>query len=231
MGNKEKDDKLEYDYQLMRDNLVKAAEGWTEGATADYLDLLAEIVGVATLAAEDNVHCHSGLWRNADLCRTWLKYGKEYLQYADRYALDHLYVTGERILETLEEHPRLMAEMLRLMIEVTENIEAQAEHDVDLGVEFRRQLYSLEKNIRLADEGRLDLITTGGVLGSDPVEWTAEFERVVDEADRRVEERLDGVPRQMGFCHTLWSARTEALAELGVEWRSPREMNPGVFFD
>ena len=88
-----------------------------------------------------------------------------------------------------------------------------------------------EKNIRLADEGRLDEIPQTGHLKRDPVEWTARYEEVIDEAEREAHEQLKDVPRGMGFCFAYWPEKREALARRGVEWRDPHLMNPHVIFD
>ncbi|MGM9737267.1 MAG: hypothetical protein ACI3ZT_02505, partial [Candidatus Cryptobacteroides sp.] len=87
------------------------------------------------------------------------------------------------------------------------------------------------RNISYADSGKLDLIEDDRRLKYDPVEWTARWEEIIDEADRIAEERLADQPRGMGYCHAFWSERAAALASLGLEWRSPVRMNPGVLFD
>lgn len=71
----------------------------------------------------------------------------------------------------------------------------------------------------------------GGMLKVDPVQATPEWEDVIYEVEKEVDEHLEDEPRGMGFCFGYWSAKRAALARRGIEWRSPSAMNPGVMFD
>ena len=64
----------------------------------------------------------------------------------------------------------------------------------------------------------------------DEVEYTAEFE----EAMELIQPILDsefGVKPRFGVCHAIWSKQKELLAEHGINWLSPAELNPEVIFD
>ena len=69
------------------------------------------------------------------------------------------------------------------------------------------------------------------MLKSDPVEWTAEYEAVIDEADHEAYQHLKDSPRGMGFCFGYWAEKRNALARRGIEWKSPNILNPRVMFD
>ena len=71
----------------------------------------------------------------------------------------------------------------------------------------------------------------GGMLKVDPVQATPEWEEVIYEVEKELDEQLKDEPRCMGFCHSYWSAKRAALARRGIEWRSPSAMNPRVMFD
>ena len=71
----------------------------------------------------------------------------------------------------------------------------------------------------------------GGILKTDPVQATAEWEDVIHDVEKEVDEQLKDEPRGMGFCFSYWSAKRAALARRGIEWRSPSAMNPRVMFD
>ena len=71
----------------------------------------------------------------------------------------------------------------------------------------------------------------GGMLKVDPVQATSEWEKVIYEVEKEVDEELKDEARGMGFCHSYWSAKRAALARRGIEWRSPSAMNPRVMFD
>lgn len=68
-------------------------------------------------------------------------------------------------------------------------------------------------------------------LKYDPVQNTPEWEEIIYEVEKELDEKFSGVDRYMGFCHEYWSAKRAALAKRGIEWRSPQQMNPRVRFD
>ncbi len=61
---------------------------------------------------------------------------------------------------------------------------------------------------------------------SDPVELTEEYLAVIDEVERLVEEN-----KTMNFVLENWELRKFYLAEKGIDWISPAQLNPGVMFD
>ena len=71
----------------------------------------------------------------------------------------------------------------------------------------------------------------GGMLKVDPVQATPQWEEVIFEVEKELDEHLKDEPRGMGFCHRYWGAKRAALARRGIEWRSPTAMNPRVMFD
>ena len=93
----------------------------------------------------------------------------------------------------------------------------------------REKIYKELK--KLIDNNEFDKIVQKGWLKYDPVEWSARWEEVIDEAQREVDDRLADVPRGMGFCHGYWQELKGALKRRGVSWRSPSQMNPCVMFD
>lgn len=68
-------------------------------------------------------------------------------------------------------------------------------------------------------------------LNFDPVERTQLWEDVYYEAEQECDRRLGDTPRGMSFCFAHWSTFRQVLAERGIRWRSPSEMNPRVLFD
>lgn len=71
----------------------------------------------------------------------------------------------------------------------------------------------------------------GRLLEFDPIERSPQWEDVYLEVEEECDRRLSDMPRGMGFCHAYWPTRREVLAEHGIKWRSPHEMNPRVMFD
>ena len=68
-------------------------------------------------------------------------------------------------------------------------------------------------------------------LKFDDVERSEEWERYIYEVEKKVDAEMKGTPRGMGFCFGYWSAKRSVLERYGIEWRSPRQMNPRVLFD
>lgn len=68
-------------------------------------------------------------------------------------------------------------------------------------------------------------------LKADPVERTPEWEENYYEVELECDSRLKDIPRGMGFCHAYWPTLRAVLAERGIEWHSPSELNPRVMFD
>ena len=136
------------------------------------------------------------------------------------------------MLNAVSEHPRLKAELLRFKIEVLERGCEVSGHESSLVDDLNDEFEALEHNIALADAGKPEAITQTGHLKHDPIEWTARWEEIIDDADRKVFDALADTPRGMGFCHAYWHTRAEVLRrDYGLEWRSPAVMNPRVLFD
>ena len=97
---------------------------------------------------------------------------------------------------------------------------------------FRKVDSRIYKFAWIADKIALDCWDgLGGMLKVDPVQATPEWENVIYEVEKEVDEELKDEPRGMGFCFSYWSAKRAALARRGIEWRSPSAMNPRVMFD
>lgn len=71
----------------------------------------------------------------------------------------------------------------------------------------------------------------GRHLKVDPIQASEKWEEVIYDVEKEIDEELKDESRGMGFCHAYWSTKRAALARHGIEWKSPRTMNPGVMFD
>lgn len=118
-----------------------------------------------------------------------------------------------------------------MYLTVLRRIEAQQQHDLTAAEDASRKIDRLQRNIALADKGLLDEIRTDGHLKSDPIEWTRQYEDVIDDVERELDLLLYDHPRGMGFCHALWYYKEQVLQMYGISWRSPHVMNPRVMFD
>jgi hypothetical protein len=71
-------------------------------------------------------------------------------------------------------------------------------------------------------------------IKQDPIESDPQFASIIHQVDVQAEENLlrQGRRAGRGFCHLFWREKQRLLKELhGIEWKSPRELNPGVLFD
>ena len=198
--------------------------------TAEALDLYYDVCCGCVLVAEASLREQEDEWEIASLCRMLLKYAA-WLEEFD-HMLDSAYSVVSRFEDCLMDHPRLKLRLLELELTIVRRIEALHNHDLSYAENLEREISRHKRNIHFADNDQLDSIEqTGYGLKKDPVEWTARWEEVIDEADRMAEEKLKGYPRGMGFCFSYWHEREKALRQFGIEWRSPAEMNPRVRFD
>ena len=191
----------------------------------ELLKTCTECVKQAKEAMED----YKSPWMVAELARKYADAAEILKGY--EHLINTLYSLNKEMLEQIYDHPRLKLRLLRIQLSVLRYIEALNGHELGITEDVRDEIDELSNCIALADEGRLDEIPQTGHLKRDPVEWTARWEEVIDEADRIAYENLRDVPRGMGWCFGFWSERKAALRKFGIEWRSPGNMNPRVLFD
>ena len=161
---------------------------------------------------------------------------RKYLAVANRlkgysHLIHQLYSLNKRMLNVLSDHPRLRLQLCAIQLEVLHDIEQESGHSLGITEDMQAEFEQLSRAIWLADHDMLETIPQTGHLKRDPVEWTKQWEDVIDEADRIAYSHLRDVPRGMGFCFAFWQERAAALRSLGVEWRNPHLMNPSVHFD
>ncbi len=87
-------------------------------------------------------------------------------------------------------------------------------------------LFTPEELVKIIHDPRI------GHLRRDPVEYTWEWEEIYYDVEEKIDERFASVPRHMGLCFRIWSAKRDLLKnEYGIDWHSPAQMNPRVHFD
>lgn len=69
------------------------------------------------------------------------------------------------------------------------------------------------------------------MLNFDSIRRTPLWEENICRWEEECDKRMGDTPRGMGFCFGYWHTFAAVLAEEGVEWKSPHQMNPGVLFD
>ncbi len=145
--------------------------------------------------------------------------------------LQSIYNCLSYLTDYISERPRLLARLYRMNVEVIARLGSVVDADGNGLTKARKDVEWVEANIKAADEMRYNDIVNRSHLKHDPLEWTREWEDVIDDVDVEAYKKLGGYRRGMGFCFAFWSARHTALRKRGLSWRDPQMMNPGVMFD
>ena len=66
-------------------------------------------------------------------------------------------------------------------------------------------------------------------LNNDPVEMSKEYLNVIDEVEAQIEQ--ERTMHGMGSCYEIWTIKQRLLAERGIIWHTPHDLNPRVMFD
>lgn len=140
----------------------------------------------------------------------------------------------EAVIEQLPEYdvPRLVLSIMRYELELVQQSDEQEPDKYPTEEEVLNGIRRLEDYIDTSHVGTDEFIERyRRHLKFDPIErsplWEAHYYEVEKECDRR----LGDTPRGMGFCFAYWSTLRQVLAERGILWQSPHELNPGVMFD
>lgn len=223
---------MEENIGKIRSEYIKAlrkAENSPLGSTADDLDTYKDVCCGCVLIAEDNLRSQCRNWENNQLTEVLLKYAA-WLEGFD-HMLDFANEAVKRMADCINECPRRKLQLLDLRLTILHRIEAQAVHELSETEYVTDRIDLYRRNIYYADKGQLDEIQGEGHLKSDPVEWTGEYEKVIDDVERELDLILYNHRRGMGFCHAVWYYKTHVLEMHGIRWRSPHVMNPRVMFD
>ena len=197
-------------------------------AQKERLEALMDLCCGCVLVAEQNQALQME-FENAALMKEFIVYATELEGYD--HMLNQLYDVCSRMDKTVYNHPRLMSRSKRLFRDVVYRIEAVNDRELGISEDLSLEISELETNIWYADRDEWDKIKSIGHLKSDPIEYSEQFEAVIDEVEKDLYKHFKDEPRGMGFCFGFWSKKRELLAERGIEWRTPSEMNPRVMFD
>ncbi len=216
-----------------REELEKAREavkGLKRDGYVSTIDAYWKVCRYDVLVVEENLREQTREWENSSLAEEFLDIAT-YLEGYDLMLRD-IYSSMSKMIDMIFERPRLKLKLLKFELMVLRRIEAQTGHDMSICEHVMREIALYARNIEYADKGDFESIEQSGYLKHDPIEWSAEYERVIDEAEKKVDELLSDEPRGMGFCFSYWNTKENVLSKYyGIEWRSPAVMNPGVIFD
>ena len=101
------------------------------------------------------------------------------------------------------------------------------------GYKWEQESYDLRciTGPRATEKEIEDYINENSHLKYDPIQLSQQWEDNIYEVEKELDEQFKDKARHMGFCHRYWSAKKDALAKRGIDWRSPQTMNPKTKFD
>lgn len=177
--------------------------------------------------AEYYHHEHTREWQIARLCNILLRYAD--CTFRTTPHAYPIYRATARMCELLYEHPRLQLQLYKLHMQLLQFYCPDNEKEIE---KQKQNISTFEHNIACADAGKYEDIIPISRLKHDPLEWTSQWEEVIDMADEMTYSEMGSYSRRMGFCHLFWSTRRHILyTRFQLEWRSPAAMNPKVLFD
>ena len=140
----------------------------------------------------------------------------------------------EAIIQQLPEYdvPRLVLSILNYKQELVQQSDEQDPERYPTEEEVQKEIQRLQDYIDTEhvsdDEFRVKYHRH---LKSAAIERTSLWEENYYDVEKECDRRLGDTPRGMGFCFAYWSTLRRVLAERGILWQSPHELNPGVMFD
>ncbi len=217
-------------YREDLDNARKVVEGLERDGNTTTLNAYWNVCYGDVLVVEQNLKNQDREWENASLAKELLDIVK-YLEEYD-YMLDSLSTVVSRMVDVIFDHPRLKLKMLEFELLLLHRIDSPSDDDLNIIEDVKDEILYYRCNIDRANQGDFDKIEGKSFLKQDPVEWSIDYENIIDEANKKVYSLLEGHPRGMGFCFIYWRTKSRILLEdYGIKWESPAEMNPHVMFD
>ncbi|MCR4800618.1 MAG: hypothetical protein K5860_08940 [Bacteroidales bacterium] len=138
------------------------------------------------------------------------------------------------IYEELSEHnvPRFALELLRYELAQLE-LSDEEKKEGPLSKDFvRYEIQRLEDFIDIEHVSMDEFMEKyHRHLKFSSVERTPIWEEIYYDVEVECDKELGDIPRGMGFCYGYWHTLQNVLAKRGIEWQSPKELNPRVMFD
>lgn len=172
------------------------------------------------------------MWKNIPLAKECVQLLKD-IEDPEETAMGKA-LACEAIVAQLPEYnvPRLVLSILHYKLQLVKESEEQDPERYPTEEEVSSEIQRLSDYIdtdRLSADAFREKYNRH--LKTDPVERTPEWEENYYEVEQECDSRLKDIPRGMGFCHAYWPTLRAVLAERGIEWHSPSELNPRVMFD
>ncbi len=71
----------------------------------------------------------------------------------------------------------------------------------------------------------------GVAIFRDMIETTSAYQQAMQEIQPMLEEEFRSKQPKSGLCYQIWERQKQLLAERGIAWRTPAEINPDIPFD
>ena len=66
----------------------------------------------------------------------------------------------------------------------------------------------------------------------DPIEDNPKYQERIKQAEEEAGHNTSYYKSRMGYCHLFWREKKRILKEkYGIDWKTPAELNPYVYFD
>lgn len=69
------------------------------------------------------------------------------------------------------------------------------------------------------------------MINKDPVEKTENYKLAMEKIDPILDKEFPINEVRYGTCYRFWQRKKELLKEHGIDWKTPKEMNPDMKFD
>ena len=171
------------------------------------------------------------MWRNIPLARESVEL---FQSIHDDEAASGIAMACGAIVDQLPEYdvPRMVLGILRYELQLLQCADEQEPEHYPTERDVKDDIRRLEDYIdtaHVSDAAFMERYQRH--LKADPIQRTPEWETLYYDVEQECDRRLGDTPRGMGFCFAYWSTLREVLAERGIEWQSPHELNPRVMFD
>lgn len=202
------------DYQRAHDELLAKLE-----ANPDNMDFRMQLMSCIYDWANDTTIENGPYYKLVPLAREVLKWGPLVIETGPR-GMNLMYLVTSKLETALTERPRLRLKILRLKLEILDRQEMMADHCMDITDDIRDEIGRVSGNIKCADDGNYESMRKSEYDHVfRPVEWTAKWEEVIDQAEAKAYATLAEAPEDNNMSQAIRPALNRILEEdYGIKW-------------
>lgn len=133
---------------------------------------------------------------------------------------------------TIEEYLKSQKESPDRRLKVPAEVVMELRRRTGLGVLDAKHILEEAASSAFSERRMTAYLTQGGTLLHDPIQEDPALRSMFENVEEMVDDELKDEERRLGFCYLYWHTKKRILKEeFGIEWFTPGEMNPHVFFD